>query len=716
MEKALLPQHLALKYSHISKSIETNAMMGFYTNDKSSLKDTIGETKLNTDLTTNPSNSRTINCMMEPNHDKNKDKLDSITNSEIEINLSTCIKENKICNNLENAEPQLHKNLKNEVSNEEEYIFQKDVDRLDCDIISAKAQGDVSVPEINENKCNFLHREKLHNDMQEENSSDLSTLVESNILQLGSLEHPLYLTLLEDYTSLKCKNAKLLERIEHLEKSNQLNKLFCETQTNTDTKENTDTFTLQIENLEKTINKLTADLNTSLDMQEALKKECIAINKEKENMVMKYVTSEKQSIDSQRATDCAERKVKELLKDQELLQNKLRQTQGERARICNIMDGKCREIADLQKEIEKLKEDTKFKEIKLKWTQNKLKTEMDSQKETQQKLDKALMKINDMKEECEQIRRETQESFRKFQQSEENKAVTLDQQLKEHQARLILERHVTEDKETLRLQLQKELEILKSRQQNLIEENNRLSLKVQESEKARLNNENNLSDLKIVANQRQEQITELLNKVSQLEALKLQLQHKEECIVSAEAQILQLRSTNEELRFDMQACRQKEADMLDFTQKLTDKNVRLQSEFITIQTKASYLESEHGPLHDCINELTNKIKVLEEDLMQERKKRREECEILAKHVAEQTQRAQNFAQKLEDSQGENAVLKRKHQISIKEMTRELQQCRRKLEMFEAASPSNSLDIASRAGSNTSLTGLTDSQYLSLINK
>lgn len=134
------------------------------------------------------------------------------------------------------------------------------------------------------------------------------------------------------------------------------------------------------------------------------------------------------------------------------------------------------------------------------------------------------MKINDMKEECEQIRRETQESFRKFQQSEENKAVTLDQQLKEHQARLILERHVIEDKETLRFQLQKELETLKSRQQNLIEENNRLSLKVQESEKARLNNENNLSDLKIVANQRQEEITELLNKVSQLEALKLQLQ------------------------------------------------------------------------------------------------------------------------------------------------------------------------------------------------
>lgn len=93
-----------------------------------------------------------------------------------------------------------------------------------------------------------------------------------------------------------------------------------------------------------------------------------------------------------RAKECTERKVKELLKDQELLQNKVRQTQGERTRICNILDGKCREITELQKEIERLKDDAKMKEIKLKWSQSKLKTEMDLQKDTQQKLDKALVK------------------------------------------------------------------------------------------------------------------------------------------------------------------------------------------------------------------------------------------------------------------------------------------------------------------------------------
>lgn len=56
------------------------------------------------------------------------------------------------------------------------------------------------------------------------------------------------------------------------------------------------------------------------------------------------------------------------------------------------MDARRREIAEHQKEIEKLKEDGRMRDIQLKWTQNKLKSEMDSQKDTQQKLDKATVK------------------------------------------------------------------------------------------------------------------------------------------------------------------------------------------------------------------------------------------------------------------------------------------------------------------------------------
>ncbi|KAG5346017.1 CC186 protein, partial [Acromyrmex charruanus] len=657
MEKALLPQHLTMKYNHISKSVESDSAR-FYTSNVSSLTDVIPRLYVNS-VTNQARND--MSYTVKQNY-KSENNLDIVINNKKEINPSLCTKEDKTYDDSR-EELLYNNNIENKVISDEKmyYVLKNNDDELDCDVIDEQVKRDVSLRETDENKS-FLQTDELYDDAYKEDPSD---------------------------------------------KLNRSNNSFQETNALT-----AEALILQVENLQRTVNQLTVDLNTSLETQEALKKECTAVNKEKENMVMRYVTSEKQLIDTQRARDSTERKVKELLKDQELLQNKLRQTQGERSRICNILDGKCREVTDFQKEIENLKEDVKLKEIKLKWTQTKLKTEMESQKETQQKLDKALMKINDMKEECEQIRRETQESFRKFQQSEENKAVTLDQQLKEHQARLILERHVTEDKETLRLQLQKELETLKSKQQNLIEENKKLSLKIQESEKVRLNNENNLSDLRIVADQRQLQITELLDKVSQLETLKLQLQHKEECIISIEAKLLQLQLANEELQSDMQACRQKEADMLDFTQKLTDTNVRLQSEFIVIQTKANHLESEQGPLRERINELISRVKTLEEDLMQERKKRREECEILAKHVAEQTKLAQNLAQKLEDSQGENTLLKRKHQTSIKELTRELQQCHKKLEMFEITSPSNSLDVASRTGSNTSLAGDTSNGALS----
>jgi hypothetical protein len=47
----------------------------------------------------------------------------------------------------------------------------------------------------------------------------------------------------------------------------------------------------------------------------------------------------------------------------------------------------------------------------------------------------------------------------------------------------------------------------------------------------------------------------------------------------------QLRLINVELQQDMAACREQEAELLDFTQKLTEKNVRLQSEFSATEAK-----------------------------------------------------------------------------------------------------------------------------------
>lgn len=44
---------------------------------------------------------------------------------------------------------------------------------------------------------------------------------------------------------------------------------------------------------------------------------------------------------------------------------------------------------------------------------------------------------------------------------------------------------------------------------------------------------------------------------------------------------------NSELESDMEACRMREAELLLFTQQLTEKNVRLQSEFTSMETKVT---------------------------------------------------------------------------------------------------------------------------------
>ncbi|KAL2716228.1 coiled-coil domain-containing protein 186-like isoform X1 [Vespula squamosa] len=656
MEKALLPQHLTMKYT----SGCTNS------NEKKNIDGGSAKRELSPKYLVPPKECDTVMKIVNPP-------------------VVSIIEQNK---NLEQKDLLNENNSKYQVSS---MFNSSSIDSIDGTLTSIK-DNCISEEHITTQTTEALMT--TDGEILQENSAECQNHSVNNesSYETNLLQHPIYLTLLKDYAKLKDNNIKLSEKVEVLEARN--NTLEAE--------KNGEPYKIEIETLEKTVDKLTFELRSSLAAQDVLKREHSAANKEMESMVIKYAVSEKRLIDTQRAREYAERKLKDITKEHELLQNKLRQAQGEKTRICNILDGKCREVGDLQKEVERLNGDVQMKEVKLKWSQNKLKTEVELQKETQQKLDKALSRINEMKEECDQVRKETQETIREFQLSEENKAITLDQQLKEQQARLILERHVTEDKEMLCLQLQKEVETLLNRQQVLIEENNVLAIKIQDYEKRQQEYEDTLNNIKILADQRQTEIIDLSQRVSQIEVLKLQLQEAEKNLTSTIAESEKLHLINNELESDMHACRLREAAMLDFTQKLTDKNVFLQSEFTALETKTKQLEKEQGPLRDQVIELKNKIKLLENNIMFEQKRRSEECEILAKHLAEQTQLVQNLTQKLEDSQGENLVLKRKQQRNMKEIMRELQQCRKKLEAFQLPSPSNSMNVASRTGSNTSL--------------
>lgn len=59
----------------------------------------------------------------------------------------------------------------------------------------------------------------------------------------------------------------------------------------------------------------------------------------------------------------------------------------------------------------------------------------------------------------------------------------------------------------------------------------------------------------------------------------------EEKVLTLLNEMDRVRHQNEELLQDMSACRARETEMLSFTEKITTKNVQLQSEFTAVETK-----------------------------------------------------------------------------------------------------------------------------------
>ena len=77
------------------------------------------------------------------------------------------------------------------------------------------------------------------------------------------------------------------------------------------------------------------------------------------------------------------------------------------------------------------------------------------------------------------------------------------------------------------------------------------------------------------------------------------------------------------------------------------------------------MECEQGPLQRQIAELENRILCVSQQLEQEKKQRQEESQLLARHLAERTQKCDSLTQQLEDQKGENQVLRRKQASAFK---------------------------------------------------
>lgn len=446
-----------------------------------------------------------------------------------------------------------------------------------------------------------------------------------------------------------------------------------------------------------------------LSRNEKLLKQLEAVTNEKDTMVVRYATSEKEVIVTRKALDDAERKLRDVMKERDQYFSRVRSLNNERARLCSSLDAKLVDIAKLQKEQEKLKEELSSRDIKIKWSQNKLKTEVDAHKETHAKLEQCQTRLKDMREEAEQVRRDCQEMIRRYQESEEIKSVSLDHELKRKESELEEQKMVKENQEEVYQMIKQESEMLKKKHKMNIEENNALTMKIHNLEKERLEHEQTVSKLKEKLNSLKQEIVDLYGKLDEKKNLELQLEREKEKVAATQQEVERMRQMNAEIQADMEACHSKEGELLEFTEKLTTKSVQLQSEHTLLELKAQNLEEENTKLVQQVSRLEREKEELAAALELEKKQRCQETQLLARKLAEKTLTVEQLIVKVEDAENEQKVMKRRHISSVKELSRELQQARKRLELYETSpagsqkqASSEAASLGSRASSTTSL--------------
>ncbi|KAI8427011.1 hypothetical protein MSG28_014656 [Choristoneura fumiferana] len=175
------------------------------------------------------------------------------------------------------------------------------------------------------------------------------------------------------------------------------------------------------------------ELEVKMDM---MSKRVEQAEREKDAAVMRYASVECSAIEARRAADVAAKAEKAAVAEAELLNNKIKAAREDKQRICQLYDDKCHELQNCDRELLKVREDVKELEGRLKWTQSKLRMEMDAYKDSAERVEKLTAQVSELEAARDAAAANATDSLR---------AKQLESELKESQAALILCRHERED-------------------------------------------------------------------------------------------------------------------------------------------------------------------------------------------------------------------------------------------------------------------------------
>lgn len=432
-------------------------------------------------------------------------------------------------------------------------------------------------------------------------------------------------------------------------------------------------------------------------------KKCDEARQEKEAMVMKYVRGEKEALDLRKEKETLERKLRDASKELEKNTNKIKQLSQEKGRLQQLYESKEGETTRLARETEKLKEEMNSHIIKVKWAQNKLKAEVDSHKETKDKLKETTTKLTQAKEEAEQIRQNCQDMIKTYQESEEIKSNELDAKLRVTKGELEKQMQEKSDQLEMHHAKIKELEDLKRTFKEGMDELRTLRTKTKCLEDERLRTEDELSKYREIINRQKAEIQNVWDKVKAAQQLQEQLYSGKQEIEHLKEEMESLNSLINDLQKDIEGSRKRESELLLFTEKLTSKNAQLQSEASSLQAQVDSLSCSESQLQSQCEHMKQTNGDLESRLLKEEELRKEEVQSLQAELSAVQTEARALSTQVEELKDELVTQRRKHASNVKDLSKQLQQARRKLDQTENGNYDKDVSsMGSRSSSSGSL--------------
>lgn len=384
----------------------------------------------------------------------------------------------------------------------------------------------------------------------------------------------------------------------------------------------------------------------------AFRNEMDLANKEKESTVIKFAMKEKLLIDAKKEKEAVEKQLAEAKKEVKNVSTRFHAVSEEKSRITYIIDEKCNEVRKYQRECEKLKTEMGHLESKLKYHANKLNIEVEAKATLERKLEEERNAPNKLEEKAnEKLKMEFEANTILLKHEIMSKTEALDKLTKEHQ---------------------KQTEAFKELQHQLQEINaahGHLSDEFRELQEQH-------SSLEAAYSVELLKTAKLHGQLSELQLLRTQNTINEEKLAEEQSRVQKLEATAQESEADLQQLQQKKQELLSINKEMSELIVTLQNDICLAESKAQGLEAENKLLKQEKDGYDIKYNELENQLSAESTMKKEERQLLAKHLSEKTKLYELTKAKLENVQGDFEATQHKQSTLVKELQRELQKYKR----------------------------------------